>query len=128
LAERETNLNQNNQQLFLLLRNHHRRRNRHRRRLFFRRGFSDSVIVLMDLYLLGWILSSILCLFALYSLIYDGKRDCDVTEKVNQRVDSVNSTDAGEIKSEKLNGDADVIIVGAGVAGAALAYTLGKVL
>ncbi|KAK2398718.1 Squalene epoxidase 1 [Trifolium repens] len=80
----------------------------------------------MDLYLLGWILSSILSLFALYSLIYDGKRNCDVTEKVNQRVDSVNSTDAGEIKSEKLNGDADVIIVGAGVAGAALAYTLGK--
>ncbi|KAL6571953.1 hypothetical protein OROMI_012911 [Orobanche minor] len=80
----------------------------------------------MDLYLLGCILSSVLSLFALYSLIYDGKRNCDVAEKVNQHVDSVNSTDAGEIKSEKLNGDADVIIVGAGVAGAALAHTLGK--
>lgn len=82
----------------------------------------------MDLYNIGWILSSVLSLFALYNLIFAGKKNYDVNEKVNQREDSVTSTDAGEIKSDKLNGDADVIIVGAGIAGAALAHTLGKVL
>jgi squalene monooxygenase len=80
----------------------------------------------MDLYNIGWILSSVLSLFALYNLIFSGKRNYhDVNDKVK---DSVTSTDAGDIQSEKLNGDADVIIVGAGIAGAALAHTLGKVL
>ena len=79
----------------------------------------------MDLYLLGWILTSVLSLSALYNLIFAGKSNYDVNEKVK---DSVTSTDAGQIQSERLNGDADVIIVGAGIAGAALAHTLGKVL
>lgn len=82
---------------------------------------------MMDLYLLGWILSSVLSLFALYSLVFSGKRNSAASVKPSQRGESV-TTDAGEIKSEKLNRDADVIIVGAGIAGAALAHTLGKVL
>lgn len=79
----------------------------------------------MDLYLLGWILSSVLSLFALYSLVFSGERNS--AKPVKPTGESV-TTDAGEIKSEKLNRDADVIIVGAGIAGAALAHTLGKVM
>lgn len=80
-----------------------------------------------DLSVLGWILCSALSLFALYSLAFGGaSRNHASPEKRNELSETV-TTSAGECRSEKRNGDADVIIVGAGVAGAALAHTLGKV-
>ncbi|KAG4965034.1 hypothetical protein JHK85_040009 [Glycine max] len=79
-----------------------------------------------DPYVLGWILCSVLSLLALYSLAFGGAgRRRASPEKRNELSETV-TTSAGECRSEKRNGDADVIIVGAGVAGAALAHTLGK--
>lgn len=80
-----------------------------------------------DLSVLGWILCSALSLFALYSLAFGGaSRNHASPEKRNELSETV-TTSAGECRSEKHHGDADVIIVGAGVAGASLAHTLGKV-
>ncbi|KAG4931530.1 hypothetical protein JHK84_048525 [Glycine max] len=79
-----------------------------------------------DLSVLGWILCSALSLFALYSLAFGGaSRNHASPEKRNELSETV-TTSAGECRSEKHHGDADVIIVGAGVAGASLAHTLGK--
>ncbi|CAL8996169.1 unnamed protein product [Prunus brigantina] len=78
-----------------------------------------------DQYLLGWILASVLGLVALYRTLV--KRNDDrrsvLVEKRSECVKSVMVSN-GECRST--DGDVDVIIVGAGVAGAALAHTLGK--
>ncbi|CAL0322525.1 unnamed protein product [Lupinus luteus] len=78
---------------------------------------------MVDATVLGWVLCSVLSLFALYSLVFAGNNR--PKNKEAQRSENVTSA-AGERGSEKDNGEADVIIVGAGVAGAALAHTLGK--
>ncbi|KAL1353563.1 hypothetical protein HN51_017485 [Arachis hypogaea] len=81
-----------------------------------------------DPYVLGWILVSVLSVFALYSLVFAGgnRRRRASQENDAQRTGNV-KTSVGECGSKNLDGnDADVIVVGAGVAGAALAYTLGK--
>ncbi|KAJ1377686.1 Squalene epoxidase [Sesbania bispinosa] len=80
---------------------------------------------MVDPYMLGWILCSVLSLFALYSLVFSGKSRRASPENETLCADTV-TTAAGECRSDKVNGDADVIIVGAGVAGSALAHTLGK--
>lgn len=77
--------------------------------------------------MLGWILFSALSLFALYSVVFAGNSRGSSQGKAAPRSENV-TTAAGECGSEKLDGDADVIIVGAGVAGSALAHTLGKVI
>ncbi|XP_061350466.1 squalene monooxygenase SE1-like [Gastrolobium bilobum] len=79
---------------------------------------------MMDPYVLGWIISSVLSLCALYSLVFSGKSRRASPEKETPCSENVTTT-AGECRSAS-NGDADVIIVGAGVAGSALAHTLGK--
>ncbi|XP_020206800.1 squalene monooxygenase [Cajanus cajan] len=92
---------------------------------FLRRGFSDSLSEMVDPYVLGWILCSVLTLFALHSLAFRGTSRRASPENRNDFSETVTTT-AGECRSGNRNSDADVIIVGAGVAGAALAYTLGK--
>lgn len=72
-------------------------------------------------YILGGIFAFLVGLFLYYgssSQKNDIKKNKVVTAKENEFLD-------GEFKSKE---ETDVIIVGAGVAGAALAYTLGKIL
>jgi len=85
---------------------------------------------MVDPYVLGWILCSVLSLFALYSLAFGGesRRRASLPKPVNRiELSETVTTSTSECRSDKRDGDADVIIVGAGVAGAALAHTLGKV-
>nr|AWK97814.1 squalene epoxidase [Tripterygium wilfordii] len=81
---------------------------------------------MVDHCLLGWILASVLGFFTLYFLVLkrtdDEKRA--VLEARREGMESLNTTN-GECRSSD-GEDVDVIIVGAGVAGAALAHTLGK--
>lgn len=73
---------------------------------------------------LGWILASVLGAAALYFLF--GKKNCGVSnERRRESLKNIATTN-GECKSS--NSDGDIIIVGAGVAGSALAYTLAKVI
>ncbi|XP_031404562.1 squalene monooxygenase SE1-like isoform X2 [Punica granatum] len=74
---------------------------------------------MLDQYALGWILASVLALVALFRLVPRRKSEGGPSESQKSIV-----TSDGESGSADSN--ADVIIVGAGVAGAALAYTLGK--
>ncbi|KAK7383267.1 hypothetical protein VNO78_28941 [Psophocarpus tetragonolobus] len=91
-----------------------------------RRLFSDFFSEMTDPYLLGWILCSVLSLFALYSLSFGGASRRRASPKKRIELSETVTTSAGECRSENRDGDTDVIIVGAGVAGAALAHTLGK--
>jgi squalene monooxygenase len=82
---------------------------------------------MMDQSLFGWILASVLGLVAIYySFVAKKKRAGVSSEARSECVESVTTTTNGECGSGK--GDVDVIIVGAGVAGAALAHTLAKVI
>ncbi|BAT82557.1 hypothetical protein LR48_Vigan07g261400 [Vigna angularis] len=84
---------------------------------------------MVDPYVLGWILFSFLSLFALYSLAFGGetRHRASPPKPVNRiELSETVTTSTSECRSDKRDGDADVIIVGAGVAGAALAHTLGK--
>ncbi|GLT41206.1 hypothetical protein SLA2020_152880 [Shorea laevis] len=75
-----------------------------------------------DQYVWGWILGSLLALGALFTMtVRKRKRD-----GISGRSEFVKSVSAVNGKCRSDNGDVDVIIVGAGVAGAALAHTLGK--
>lgn len=76
---------------------------------------------MVDQYVFGWIFVSVLSLLALYSLIM--KKNSSSTRK-SECVEIAKALN-GDCGSK--NDDVDVIIVGAGVAGSALAYTLGKV-
>ncbi|GMN35915.1 hypothetical protein TIFTF001_005619 [Ficus carica] len=77
-----------------------------------------------DPYTMGWILASVLGLIALYYLVVKNKNHREPSpENESECVKSVAPVNE-ECRSK--NGDADVIIVGAGVAGSALAHTLGK--
>ncbi|XXG56812.1 hypothetical protein AAC387_Pa03g4131 [Persea americana] len=78
-------------------------------------------------YLFGGIIASLLGFFFVLSLLHEKKRE----KKKNENASSIEF----QSSSEKISGGgecrsdgsaADVIIVGAGVAGSALAYTLGK--
>lgn len=80
---------------------------------------------MMDQYLLGWILASVLGLAVLYGFVADRTRK-ERNAVVEERYESVKSVPAVNRELGSDSGDADVIIVGAGVAGSALAYTLGK--
>lgn len=83
------------------------------------------MVVDVDQYLLGWILASVLGLIAAYSTV--AKRRSNRRALLAERsecVKSVTVSNAAECRSAE--DDADVIIVGAGVAGSALAHTLGK--
>lgn len=83
--------------------------------------------MVVDQYLLGWILASVLGLIAVYSTVAKSRsnRRALLAER-SECVKSVTVSNAAECRSAE--DDVDVIIVGAGVAGSALAHTLGKVL
>ncbi|CAI8599379.1 unnamed protein product [Vicia faba] len=78
---------------------------------------------MVDPYALGWIICSFITIVALYSLVFNRKS----SSEANSLTTSENVTTAtGECRSFNPDGDVDIVIVGAGVAGSALAYTLGK--
>lgn len=79
-----------------------------------------------DQYLLGWILASVLGLVALYRALVK-RNDDRRSALVEKRSECVKSVMVSNGECRSTDGDVDVIIVGAGVAGAALAHTLGKV-
>ncbi|XP_022935797.1 squalene monooxygenase-like isoform X1 [Cucurbita moschata] len=77
---------------------------------------------MMDQCALGWILASVVGAAALYFLF--GKKNCGASnERRRESLKNIATTN-GECKPS--NSDGDIIIVGAGVAGSALAYTLAK--
>lgn len=80
-------------------------------------------------YILGGLIACILAVvFVLYSFAEKkkvterGSGSTDVKSNGYARISSENG-----ICSQEIEGETDIIVVGAGVAGAALAYTLGKV-
>ncbi|KAG7966475.1 hypothetical protein I3843_08G053600 [Carya illinoinensis] len=80
---------------------------------------------MVDPYALGWSFASVLMgLVALYILVDKKNRSRVSSETRSEGVERVTTITRGECRST--DGDADVIIVGAGVAGSALAHTLGK--
>lgn len=80
-----------------------------------------------DHYTLGGIFfSALLALFALYNFVFARKSRIVSSAASPQCITSI-TTAAGECRSPVSSGEFDVIIVGAGVAGSALAHTLGKV-
>ncbi|KAJ1406300.1 hypothetical protein SESBI_25225 [Sesbania bispinosa] len=78
---------------------------------------------MVDPYALGWIICSVLSLVALYNLVFTRKNCTASSEAATENI----TTATGECRSLNRDGDAEVIIVGAGVAGSTLAHTLGKV-
>ncbi|KAK6238199.1 hypothetical protein QUC31_003668 [Theobroma cacao] len=74
-------------------------------------------------YLLGAILASVLGLVLLYKKIQ--KQTVFSSKKIQKETFSM-SSDNGLPRDSEIGRSADIIIVGAGVAGSALAYTLGK--
>ncbi|XVF15384.1 hypothetical protein REPUB_Repub09cG0147800 [Reevesia pubescens] len=87
------------------------------------------MVMVFDNYLVGTFLVSIFGFVFLFILRRNNSNRKKKSEKGSRefkiQTDSVNGTDIGECSPENGSGD-DVIIVGAGVAGSALAYTLGK--
>ncbi|CAI0393536.1 unnamed protein product [Linum tenue] len=81
--------------------------------------------------LLGWILASILGLLGVYFYSaarrnVEANRRRALSEESSDSVRNLTTTKGEHRSGGDANADADVIIVGAGVAGAALAHTLGK--
>ena len=76
----------------------------------------------------GCILASLFGLSAIYYLVIKKKGQRANKDLLEARSESVNSiaTTSGECRSSNVS-DVDIIIVGAGVAGAAFAHALGKV-
>lgn len=82
---------------------------------------------MVDQYALGLILTSVLgFVVLLYNLMAKKNRSRVSSEARSEGVQTVTTSINGECRS--IEGDVDVIIVGAGVAGSALAHTLGKVI
>ncbi|KAK2445744.1 squalene monooxygenase SE1 [Trifolium repens] len=75
---------------------------------------------MVDSYALGFIITFVITFFSLYNFLFSRKNRSEPTTTENI------TTATGECRSFNPNGDVDIIIVGAGVAGSALAYTLGK--
>lgn len=82
-------------------------------------------MVMIDQYIFGGFIASLFGFVLLYNL----RRKTRKTKgsKVVGKDECINISAAGDGLRKEDGGDADIIIVGAGVAGAALAYTLGKV-
>ncbi|XP_004501491.1 squalene monooxygenase SE1-like [Cicer arietinum] len=74
-------------------------------------------------YAFGFIICSILTILAFYNFLFSKNNHSDATTStITENI----TTATGQCRSFNPNGDVDIIIVGAGVAGSALAYTLGK--
>ncbi|XP_051144271.1 squalene monooxygenase SE1-like [Andrographis paniculata] len=81
-------------------------------------------MVMIDQYILGGFVASLFGFVLLYNLRRNVRRT--KVSKAVRKNESVKGSAAGGGRTVDDGGDADIIIVGAGVAGAALAYTLGK--
>ncbi|XP_073292599.1 squalene monooxygenase SE1-like [Primulina huaijiensis] len=81
-------------------------------------------MVMIDQYILGGFVASLLGLVLFYNL----RREIKKTRgsKIARKGGSIRSSAAGVVSRPAVGGDTDIIIVGAGVAGAALACTLAK--
>ncbi|KAL6317249.1 hypothetical protein AAG906_030002 [Vitis piasezkii] len=79
---------------------------------------------MVDQGILGWIFASLLGFVVFRSVLLKNKKNGGASVEI--RDECVKSTANGECRSKTACEEADVIIVGAGVAGAALANTLGK--
>ncbi|WCJ35602.1 squalene epoxidase 2 [Euphorbia peplus] len=82
-----------------------------------------------DHYLLGWIVASVMIIFSVYYWLYLVVVRKEEEDENNRQAKRNSVTAVSPVTPECRSGDsphADVIIVGAGVAGAALAFTLGK--
>ncbi|XP_034677460.1 squalene monooxygenase SE1-like [Vitis riparia] len=79
---------------------------------------------MVDQGILGWIFASLLGFVVFRSVLLKNKKKDGASVEI--RDECVKSTANGECRSKTAYEEADVIIVGAGVAGAALANTLGK--
>lgn len=79
---------------------------------------------MVDQGILGWIFASLLGFVVFRSVLLKNKKKGGASVEI--RDECVKSTANGECRSKTACEEADVIIVGAGVAGAALANTLGK--
>ncbi|XWS25474.1 hypothetical protein CRYUN_Cryun27aG0071200 [Craigia yunnanensis] len=77
-----------------------------------------------DSYVWGWILCSAMTLVAFCGVVLNRRKRNGISATRTESVKSVPAIN-GECRSAD-DCDADVIIVGAGVAGSALAHTLGK--
>nr|BBE15483.1 squalene epoxidase [Polygala tenuifolia] len=82
---------------------------------------------MLDPHTFAWIFGSVICFVALYYLVLPFKNQRVSFEHASNYLDNSITTTAGECRSSESKAkDVDIIIVGAGVAGAALAHTLGK--
>lgn len=81
---------------------------------------------MIDLYIFSGFVASLFGFVLLYNLRRK-IRKTKGTKVVGGEESIKTSATAGHVLRKEDDGDADIIIVGAGVAGAALAYTLGKV-
>ncbi|CAJ2643860.1 squalene monooxygenase 1 [Trifolium pratense] len=89
-----------------------------------RTAIFSVAIEMVDSYALEFIITSVITIFALYNFILSRKNRSEAATTSNTTENITTAT--GECRSFNPNGDVDIIIVGAGVAGSALAYTLGK--
>lgn len=80
-------------------------------------------MVMVDQYAVGGFIAT---LFA-FVLLYNIRTRTNKASKIVRKDECIKSSAVGGGSLPDLGGDTDVVIVGAGVAGAALAYTLGKV-
>lgn len=83
-------------------------------------------MVMIDQYILGCFAASLLGFVLLYNMRRKIRRNRGSKPAGKDECVKTSSAAAGGSRQVS-GGDADIIIVGAGVAGAALAYTLGKV-
>ncbi|ESQ29579.1 hypothetical protein EUTSA_v10023406mg [Eutrema salsugineum] len=86
---------------------------------------------MMDPQLWGWILPLVISVFALYVFFVKQRRNSNRLDPKtstihNDRTVSTVTSNVGSLNTSGGDTVADVIVVGAGVAGSALAYTLGK--
>lgn len=89
-------------------------------------------MVVIDQYIIGGFIASLLLLYwGILGFVFSNNLRRNITKKnksskVVRKEECYTSTN-GRCRPE-VDGSTDIIIVGAGVAGAALAYTLGKVI
>lgn len=85
------------------------------------------MMVVIDQYIVGIFVISLLGFILLFSLFRDVKSN---SKKKDRRsvVGDLSEVDRSSDEGRHNSGEPDVIVVGAGVAGAALAYTLAKVM
>lgn len=84
-------------------------------------------MVMVDLYIFSGFIASLFGFVLLYNLRRKIRKTKGTKAVGGETSIKTSPTAGGGLRKEDCIGDADIIIVGAGVAGAALAYTLGKV-